>query len=332
MADGGDPVLAAGAEIQKTKVKATLPAVKCPRCGHSIQSIPWSTNRPPRATRYESCLRRCEECGLGFSNANTDDMRLLTRIYREPFGSLPPFISDGYELALANALHVRNRSPKAYKFLSSNSEDHVTWTVFRFLVHEGKIGETMRRLDVVPEVAKEPTLLLWGVPIPQANRDGFLIRERIEVLSDSLNERPDGRSEPDIVLDFKNAGVVLIEVKLRSSNDWLAAESPKWNSYLERSDAFVDPEKAKRSGLYELCRNWRIAFDLAGDRPAKLINLGPESLCEGKQAARMKLFRESLSIRSKSEFLTVSWRRFLAAISDKPEWLTQYILERRIVE
>jgi hypothetical protein len=143
----------------------------------------------------------------------------------------------------------------------------VTWTVFRYLEHAHELGPTMRRLGLVPQAPATPALLLWGVPVPYGGASASVIQERFKAVSDSLGERLDSRSEPDVILDFRDAGVVLIEVKLRSCNDRLNARSPKWDRYLDGTDAFVDRAKARGSGLYELARNWRIAFDLANGRP-----------------------------------------------------------------
>jgi hypothetical protein len=177
----------------------------------------------------------------------------------------------------------------------------------------------------------EPALLLWGVPIPLDSAPGLVTQQRINAVSDGLGERPDRRSEPDVILDFADDGVVFIEVKLRSDNDSLGPASPKWDRYLDGSHAFVDRQKAKDSGLYELCRNWRIAFDAANNRPAKLINLGPETLWRGRETARLNLFRESLTRRAGCAFLSVSWRQLLDSLSDQPDWLRKYVSDRGIL-
>lgn len=200
----------------------------------------------------------------------------------------------------------------------------------RYLASVGQLATTMQSLGLVPDGAEEPAFLLWGVPIPCDNQAAQHVRQRIEILSDSYDERPHSRSEPDIILDFGNNGIVVIEVKLFSDNDCLRCDSPKWNSYLHASDAFVDCEKAKRSGLYELVRNWRIAFDLAGNRPAKLINLGPETLWKEQKADRLELFRESLTLGPGCVFLNVSWRQLLGGLRDQPGWLRRYVSDRRI--
>ena len=182
---------------------------------------------------------------------------------------------------------------------------------------------------MIPDSSEEPSLLLWGVPIPFNDAAGLSVRKRLEAVSDSLHERAESRSEPDVILDFGNAGVVFIEVKLWSGNEVLDFASPKWNRYIEASNAFADPDKAKRSGLYELTRNWRIAFDLAKGRTTTLINLGLESLSEDGQT-KLVNFRKSLNTRPDCSFRTVSWRQLVRSISRQPEWLTRYVTDREL--
>jgi hypothetical protein len=313
---------------------AKLPPVLCPNCDQTVESaefVPSARGGAPSATTYESCLRKCDVCGLGFSNADSSDLESLTLVYLNPFSNVPSFVADGYEQALGTSLNKRNRRAKGYKFLSSKSEDHVTWTIFCYLARVGHLASTMSRLGILPEVSEEPALLLWGVPLP-STESATLLRDQIEGVSNSLDEHPNSRSEPDVILDFGKHGLVFIEVKLWSGNDSLDRNSRKWDSYLEGSNAFADCDKAKRSGLYELCRNWRIALDLANNRSVRLINLGPKSLWKGGEASRVQLFRESLRIRPDRSFLTVSWDTFLAGIVDKPEWLKRYISDRKIPE
>ncbi len=87
------------------------------------------------------------------------------------------------------------------------------------------------------------------------------------------------------------AGIVFIEVKYRSLNDNKDADYGGWSRYLD-TDAFADPLSLRRSGHYELARNWRIGWDLAGERPFTLVNLGPPILFEGPEGKRLAGVRE----------------------------------------
>jgi hypothetical protein len=79
------------------------------------------------ATQYDDCLRRCEPCGIGASNAA--DPQAVTYIHRDPLGNIPIESRKGVSRALGEALNARNRESKRRRFGFSTSEDAVTWVV-----------------------------------------------------------------------------------------------------------------------------------------------------------------------------------------------------------
>lgn len=159
---------------------AKLPTIDCPRCSKKVESkefTPTPKGGANYANSYESCLRKCKECGFGFSNANTNRVDDLTIIYRDPFWNVPAFIAEGYEFTLAQAMNVVNRRSKRVKFTSSKSEDHVAWTVFRCLQMQSGIRDAISKVgsECSHSAIGEPTLLLWGVPVPKEDRLGKAI-------------------------------------------------------------------------------------------------------------------------------------------------------------
>ena len=125
--------------------------------------------------------------------------------------------------------------------------------------------------------------MLWGVPQPPNSHQGGLLRKRIVGICDKLGEAPDSRSEPDVVADFGQCGLVSIEVKYKSGND-LQDFDVKHEKYLDGTDAFAVPQLIRESKLYELARNWRIGVELANGAPFTLVNLVVKSR-EPKQIA-----------------------------------------------
>ena len=315
-----------------------LPTITC-RCGREIISAEFEqgTERSlaPQATSYASCLRKCTHCGYGFSNANTNDMTKLASYLREPFAGIPDEIIDGHDCALAEALNVRNRRSKVNKLASINSEDHVTWTVFRFLQMGHAITPALAAANVLPSLDAqqiEPTMLLWGSPIPLVPA-GTDLRQRLENLCDSLGENPVSRSEPDVILDFAKGGIVFIEVKLHSQNDWKPADykgedgTSKWDKYLVNTNAFRDVDATRDSGLYELTRNWRLAWELADGRPMCVINLGPAKLNKG-----LSKWLDSLARDARHQFLFLSWATMIGTMKERPQWFANYLIQRRVIE
>ncbi len=45
----------------------TLPRLRCPGCGKAMGPV--SAREIPPANKFEECLRRCERCKIGASNA-----------------------------------------------------------------------------------------------------------------------------------------------------------------------------------------------------------------------------------------------------------------------
>ena len=248
---------------------SVLPALPCSRCGKQL--IPTAGSRK-RANSFTDCLRRCESCQIGYSNAMQDP----TTIYCNPFDNIPAQVRCNLKEVLAQSLNVRKRNRKRVEIGFSTSEDAVTWTLFSYLaLHEtGAFERLGRRWLGVP--VKPPTVLFWGVPVPQA-RKGYKIRDRLISILDRIGEASTRRSEPDIVIDYDRCGLIFIEVKLNSKND-SSTDLNKMERYIAGNPAFVDSAKVKLSGLYQLTRNWRIGWDLAAGRPFRLVNLGPKTL------------------------------------------------------
>lgn len=87
-----------------------------------------------------------------------------------------------------------------------------------------------------------------------------------------VSVKPRRRSEPDVILDFADVGLVIVAVKYRSGNDQQKC-GDKHEKYLSNTDAFAEPELIGRAQLYELARNWRIGVELAEGRPFTFVNL-----------------------------------------------------------
>src|SRR5215475_9289651 len=175
-----------------------LPPLRCPRCKHQISAVE-CTGKTPVVKSFADCLRRCEPCGVGASNS----VNRPTWVYRDPLENIPMQSREGVNDALNLALNQRSRKSKRVRFGFSTSEDAVTWVVFTHLLRS---------------------------PIDNCAR-GLEIRERLEKLCVSLGERSDSFSEPDVIIDFGEGGVVFIEVKYRSKNDYKLPECRGWKTY-----------------------------------------------------------------------------------------------------
>lgn len=310
---------------------ARLPRLTCLTCGASVDSgpfVPAVNGSAQTAHTYADCLRRCERCGVGYSNARSETGAVL--IHRNPACNVPEEVRDGVLETLALAINVRNREGKLRSFCSENSEDAVTWTVFQHLHQTKQLRSVLATLGVGPAMksTSEPVLLLWGVPVPRDNTEGMELAERLVKTIDGIERLPQSRSEPDVVLDFGAAGVVFIEVKLRSGNDLKKTSYSGWPKYLYGSIAFGDPDKAASTRLYELARNWRIGWELAGERPLTVVNLGLPELFKDEKGAILNYFSGCLTQGPDRVFQCLTWGELLRAIRAKPRWLLAYDADR----
>jgi hypothetical protein len=298
-----------------------LPSIECPFCGCEIHSRDYQSDRPPNGTTYGACLRQCPGCEVGFSNANTGDPSELAIIQVDPLKGLPAEIVDGFLETLANAINLVNRRSKQQKLNSSNSEDHATWTIFRFLQVNGLLREVLANAGIGPALAAqaEPAVLFWGVPVPanDANdpRAQSTQRDLMAALT-RLREAPKAMSEPDVILDFGHHGLVVFEAKLRSINDSDDKKVPEggWDRYVNAHKSFRDEAAARGTGLYQL----------AGGRPLTLVNLAPRRFFQGPMSKTLDDFERALATGPTSSFCRLGWSQLLATGRDLPEWLIEY--------
>jgi hypothetical protein len=301
----------------------SLDPLACPSCEAALCS-PDLLGRAWAATCYEECLRRCERCGVGYSNGLTDP----TVIWREAHRNVPPQVREGLDAVLGAALNVTARERKRVRFGFSTSEDAVTWTVFRYLQQTEDLGSTLRHL--LPALPSgEPTLLFWGAPVDER---GVRVREALIAITDDLGESPDYRSEPDLLLWFPASALVSIEVKYRQGRNVCPRTAPSaYDRYILGTEAFCHPETARVSRCYELARNWRLGWELAshlGCEGFYLLNLASgKLLCQ--ESTSLACFNRSIRTSGRRAFSTFSWDHFLKMIpSPQESSFTAYLSER----
>ena len=69
-----------------------LPLLTCPSCGRAMISAGGDQPRLT-ATSFETCARRCKDCGIGASNALGSQS--VTYIHRDPLTTIPEPICGG---------------------------------------------------------------------------------------------------------------------------------------------------------------------------------------------------------------------------------------------
>lgn len=303
-----------------------LPSLICPSCQRTIAAIELGASRV--ATRFDDCLRQCDQCGIAASNGANP--KTVTWIRRDPLENIPRESREGAYEALAQALNERNRPSKWHRFGFSTSEDAVTWVVFSHMLRSNKLMPALWKAGLVAEnsLSIVPTLLLWGVSI-DAGGAGSEIRRRLIDECTNLHEDRNSLSEPDVIIDLGEHGLIFIEVKYRSRNDSKLADYPGWSKYNSAAGLAREINDVRISGCYELARNWCILKQLGATRPATLVNLGPTKLFVGTEGARLDRFIAALATNEQSRCMKVSWPHFLGTgLDDGPVWFAQFCRNR----
>lgn len=305
--------------LTRTMTDATpLPPLACPVCRRPLEARAGSL---VAATCWQDCLRRCEDCGVGFSNARKGGVR----IWREATQNVPMQVREHVLETLQLAVNSRNRNNKRSKFGFSSSEDAVTWTVFRYLQRTEQLAAIADIVGHVVNPQRRPTLLLWGVELTdEGPTPAGVVAQRLARASTMLGERSHSRTEPDVILDFGADGALVIEAKYRSGNDHLRADHHSWVRYIHAG--VRDASGVRASGLYELTRNWRFAAALADGRPLTVVNLGMPALADDE---RVLAWVKSLDLSAGGHFATATWAALLKTVRLEP-WMKAYCVEREL--
>jgi hypothetical protein len=297
-----------------------LPDVYCPVCEELLHQMPGA---PVRATTWDTCLRRCAEHLVGFSNRADDP----TMIYgHSEDRNVPSDVREGAIATLGQALNENNRASKLRKFGYSTSEDALTWIIFKFLHDSKKVTKVLRIAGLaIPEEVGEPeAILLWGVPVPPAyGVRGQELRQQFEAISNALGERPRRRTEPDVLIDYGPHGRFIIEVKHQGPTAIMAENYAHWETYYPVDSPLPYAGAMRASLCYELARNWRFGLELTNQAltPFTLVYLGPDTLFQGARGRVLEPFVACLPQEGNAKFQELRWNHLLGAIPNPPGWL-----------
>lgn len=167
-------------------------------------------------------------------------------------------------------------------------------------------------------VGVDPEILLWGAPITTIHhgaRTSFINASTI------VGEKANFRTEPDVVMDYGEYGLIFIECRYLSPNTSKPSMFKGWDKY-NNPKYFKDFNRVKQGGLYQLARMWRIGNEMAGDRPFTLINIVRKSDLTNVQAYNETSFGDYIQRRHNSRFVTISWDAVLDLFY--PSWAVHH--------
>jgi hypothetical protein len=156
------------------------------------------------------------------------------------------------------------------------------------------------------------------------------MRGRLETIADRLGESPRSRTEPDVVIDLGDSGLIIVEVKHRSGTDVKSSGYAGWDRYYPAGSPIPHAAAIRASGCYELARNWRLGTELAAEplRPFTLACLGPDGLFLEEGAEILRPFEAGLPSVETARFQKLTWNALLGSIEGAPEWLVRYVEAR----
>lgn len=304
-----------------------LPELRCPSCKAAMAMARQDVG-PSKASSFETCIRRCSKCGIGASNAESG---IPTFIHRDPLTNIPREARAGALETLRAALNIQNRQKKESYFGFSTSEDAVTWVVFGYLQRFGLLGSALQQLGIaIPGLGhSEPAMLLWGVPLG-TNPRATQLRARLVAECGAWGERPNALSEPDVVIDFGDQGILLIEVKYLSGNDNQPNTYAHWSKYESHDRLTWRFDDVKTTGCYELARYWCLLNRLTDGRRGCLVNLGLPALFSGPEGARLDRFIGALDTNESLQFKKATWAELLSFVLPSAEgWFSRFCREER---
>jgi len=185
-----------------------------------------------------------------------------------------------------------------------NSEDSLSWNVFRFLEKEQLLEKVMEATLGVP--IKSPEIIYWSYS--QKDETGWpALNDAREYFGEKIRRG----SEPDIIIKTENA-LFFIEAKLTASNKTAPTNLDNAKKYEERDKDFYSQifksdfnTVAVQEKKYELLRFW-----LLGNWIAKEKNLGfylIDLVLEEKDQDIESTFGQLIKQDKNKRFIRITW-------------------------
>lgn len=219
-----------------------------------------------------------------------------------------------------------------------NSEDALTWNVFRYLEANGLIGEI---IDSMASEARSqnPRVVYWSYC--QTSRKPF---PSLLSAAATFGEHVDRRSEPDVILDDDNV-LVFIECKLSAGNRTKPSDPENPKLYLSGGDSWFrsifQPDVtftkiAVEERLYELMRLWLLGSWIAAQAGKRflLVNIVREGArTETDIEARFNALTQPNPQRA---FVRYTWERIYSEVvlpragNPDADRVAQYLKEKSL--
>jgi hypothetical protein len=213
-----------------------------------------------------------------------------------------------------------------------NSEDSVTWNVFRFLERNDLINGFLSNLTRTP--VKSSQVIYWSYS--QAEEGTWTL---LKDARDEFGEQEKRGSEPDIIITADKA-LFFIEAKIKAGNETEPSDKSNskeyrtggknWFSEVFDSDYDIVADKKKK---YELMRFWLLGSWIAEQQHLDffLINL----VLSEREPCIEEIFRQHINENERRYFRRVTWENIYeyilkASINNEKEIMLNYFRNKTI--
>ncbi|MEI8175254.1 MAG: hypothetical protein WCG78_00095 [Candidatus Omnitrophota bacterium] len=275
-----------GLKELKETIKITKTTVECP-----VKGCAQTVARQSRKDRLSDARFQCPRDKISISPS--------TFAYQNEFDNM--LWKDDSDRELFESIKKVKRESRIDQ---DNSEDAVTWNVFRFLEKNKLIGEIiggMLGIDM-----REPEIIYWSYSQSGKNSWPELNRAREE-----FGEVLKRSSEPDIIIDSSDA-LLFIEAKLTAQNKTEPHDKTNSKKYEIGGDRWFD--RVVRSDYktvaitdkkYELLRFWLLGTWMANrlGKAFYLVNL----VLDDREKNIEELFRQHIHENDMNKFVRIAW-------------------------
>lgn len=205
------------------------------------------------------------------------------------------------DMALLRSIGTVKRESRMAR---DNSEDALTWNVFRFLERAGALAPCLAAL--LDEPVDDARLVYWSYSSDEDGTYGELSAAR-----ETFGEVPSRGSEPDLIVTT-DSSLIIIEAKLFAKNETTPTRPEVCDVYRDAADGWAASvfttdfrTVSEQHRKYELARFWLLGTWMAErmDKAFRLVNLVP-ALLETDIVSR---FRPCLAEAPRRRFARISW-------------------------
>ena len=209
---------------------------------------------------------------------------------------------DESDRQLMGAIKTTKRESRLAR---DNSEDALTWNVFRYLEKSGRLG------SIVDAELENAQPAFWSFSQSVGGVVPALQRARAEF--------GEAGSEPDVIIEAPGR-MIWIEAKLGSSNETLPSNPADNKKYLTGGDGWFGKAFVSEYGTvaldakrYELMRLWLLGSWAAAQDGSEffLINMT-------RQESPESSFASHIAKLANAHFVTASWEQFYRWLENQP--------------